>query len=543
VALHDPLGRQKEIAQAHAKIAIWEQDYSSQTLYPYMIGQLCQGFLDSDVADVKEAAQENINIPEHAAYWSEMDLQHRVFAARRAEFANLFRAFMFPGSGLVDDVGTLDSYFKYFFENAPGDQDEISKLADASAGIFEGLMASKEGREALEDVIEHAHANETDLPWNESKNAYGVIFKMVTAMITQPTTDVDWKLTTAKSIDRLLAGLGVALGRIHSDARYATQVARRQGQRLTPATMAAIADDVVPALLKVFGVEINGTQARLNADEIGRILGSAMEAQINGNGIKATALLQNATAKVEVGQRMLDWSASTSANANSRLMALDEVTVTRGAPHNYNFGISETTQTRVGILFDTSFTGLSAFFNIKAIASIINSSEYDTANPLSKGTRLYDAVKLTSAISALTVDLMGLAHVSLRAGSAVAPRVLASQLATKLVPALTTRAASLGRLLAGRLASRLIAIANLAGAIVSTWEALTPHRPPPPEAQCRSNRWPPPRLGNRWQHPRTALLTPRPPSRVRLRRRSCLAARRLPLPKLRQWHLPSWQSR
>jgi len=37
IALFDPLGRQKEIAQAHAKLAIWEKEYAATTVYPYTI--------------------------------------------------------------------------------------------------------------------------------------------------------------------------------------------------------------------------------------------------------------------------------------------------------------------------------------------------------------------------------------------------------------------------------------------------------------------------------------------------------------------------
>lgn len=76
-----------------------------------------------------------------------------------------------------------------------------------------------------------------------------------------------------------------------------------------------------------------------------------------------------------------------------------------------------------------------------------------------------------AAVSALTVDLMVLARGGLMLAEQ-SVRILPTALATRLAPGLNSGAQRLGRLLAGKMAARLVAVANFAGAVISTWDAI-----------------------------------------------------------------------
>ncbi|WP_411890993.1 toxin VasX [Yoonia sp. SDW83-1] len=474
VALHDPVGRQKEIVQAHAKLSVWEKDRAALTLYPYMIGQFVQGALDSGVEEVREAAEDNVNLDEHKEFWCEMEEEFDTFKARRASFAALYQAFMFPGStpALNDDVGSLDSYFKYFFAYNPGDETELRNLADVSAGIFEGLMASDEAKAALEATMEHAHVDEADTPIIDQKNAYGIITKGIIALTTTPQAEFDWANSSAIAMDRVLNGLGVMWGSAAANLRYSTQLAGRAGNRLSAGTLQAIVDKVIPSVLKVFGLRIMpGGGVNLTSAEIGRLVAEALDANVARGGNAGLEILERAAARVERGQRMFNWGQSQRSSRLPRLWKLATIEITRPAGSRFAFTVTERTSQRIGLVFEGGFAGLSAFFNIMTIKDLSNQSRFSNANPLQKGNMAYDALRFGSAISALTVDMMILSRGGLMVSQQVV-RVLPASVATRLVPGLNSGAKHLGRLLAGKLATSLVAVANFAGAVVSAWEAV-----------------------------------------------------------------------
>src|SRR5690606_9215221 len=72
VALHDPVGRQRDIAEVHAKLALWEKDVASTNLYPFTIGQIVNNLKKTDNSDLREIVQDSINWQEHDQFWQEM---------------------------------------------------------------------------------------------------------------------------------------------------------------------------------------------------------------------------------------------------------------------------------------------------------------------------------------------------------------------------------------------------------------------------------------------------------------------------------------
>ena len=69
VALHDPVGRQKDIASAHGKLTLWEKNYSSTQVYPYTIGSIVKDFRGTEDEKVRKMVEEAINWREHNRYW------------------------------------------------------------------------------------------------------------------------------------------------------------------------------------------------------------------------------------------------------------------------------------------------------------------------------------------------------------------------------------------------------------------------------------------------------------------------------------------
>ena len=472
VGLHDPVGRQKEIAQAHAKLAVWEKDYASRHMYPFMIGGFVQQFKNSSNEDVVEAVNENINLGEHQTFWSEMDAEFKEFENRQQRFAELYQSFMFPHSdpALVNRVGTLDTYFKYFFDVSPdGDakvEAELRKLLETSHGIFEGLLASRPGKQALELALSDAAKND-DGDLKSNPNASGVIFESLEKLITQPQANFQWSDTTTRTLDTFLNGVGPLWGEVVAWANYSSHLSARAGNKLTAGALQYVVDKVVPGVLKVFGLKITGNTVRFTSDELGKLLSQAIEANVSKGGNAGLKILSQAEKRMNQGQRLLDWSNLQRKGRLPKLWSLAEVVVIRPAGERYAFKSPENSTQKLGLMFEGGFAGLSAFFNVLTINGLMNQGRYDAADPLRRGSTLYDAISFTTALAALTADTIAIGA----AGAKLAPRILPASLSTRLVPALSTNARHMGRFLTGKLAPRVIAIANLAGTIVSAWDA------------------------------------------------------------------------
>ncbi|MBM2578094.1 hypothetical protein JQC91_17440 [Jannaschia sp. Os4] len=474
VALHDPVGRQVEIAQAHAKLAVWEQDHAALNLYPYMIGQFVQAARTSDVEEVAEAAAENVDIPAHDAFWQDMDRQFREFAARRTQIAALYRAFMYPGEE-TDDVGTLDRYFRYFFAYDAPSEPELVKLLEVAAPVFDGLMASEEGQAMLAALADNAHDAEGDKPVHEQRNAYGAVVKGLIALTTQPQDGLDWARATGVAMDRFMQGLGAFWGRAVADSRFAAQLARRGGYRMSARALQRIVDEVIPKALDVFGIRIVDGRTLYTSDELARLVARALEANVRSGGYAGIEMLERARQRLETGQKVFRWGQNQSTGRLPRLWRLAEVDVVRESGNRFAFTVAEGSGRRVGVAVESGFTGVSAFFNVMTIASLANQSAFSRANPLQRGNMLHDALTFGSALSALTVDLMVLARGGLQLAD-MSTRVLPAAVAARFAPGITGSAGRLARVLTGTLPSRLIAVANFAMAVTSAWNAVSEFR-------------------------------------------------------------------
>lgn len=469
IALHDPVGRQVEIAQTHAKLAMWEQDHAALNLYPYMVGQFVEASRTSGNPDMVKAVNENIDLVAHQTYWVDMQRQFDSFASRRTEIARLYRAFMYPGEQ-TDEVGSLDRYFRYFFAENSDDETELQGLLDVAAPIFDGLMASPQGQEMLSALAENAHGPESDKPLDQQRNAYGAFLTMFLRLATQPQNGVDWARATAAAMDRLLNGLGAAWGAALANARYGAGIAQRTGFRLSAEALQNLITRIIPKVLDLMGLQIVSTGTmRYNSAELGRLVGRALEMNVRRGGTAGVEILDRAVERLERGQRLFDWGQAQRQGRLPRMWQMAEVEVTRPSGGRFAFVVGETSSRRIGILVDGSFTGLSVFFNIMAITSLTNQSRFSNANPLQRGSAFFDAMSFTAALSSLTVDLMVVARSGLQVAQS---NVMPAAVAARFAPQIAGSAQRLGRVLVGKLPSKLIAVANFAGTVVSIRNAV-----------------------------------------------------------------------
>ena len=469
VALFDPVGRQKEIAEVHAKLAVWEKDYASHNMYPFVIGQFVNDLKKVEDKDVKKIVNESINWSEHGQYWQDIETEFKHFRERQSQLAKLFEEFMM-GAGQTGKVGSLDTYFKKFFCHQPAKskaEAELQKLCEVSASIYDGMLASAPGKQAMEKIISHAADLGDDL--DSSTNAFHATFELVRGIVTTPQSAFDWSIASIKAVDKFFLVLGPLWGEMVSHAEYSGKLAKRAFNKLTANSLTYISNKLIPAIMRVYGLEVKaGNKVSLTHAELARVLSQALEK--SGQGKSAQTVLDKAGRKVARGQRLFDWAENVRNLKLPKLWQLAEVRVMRASGSRYSFVVPKNSVQRIGLIFDSSFAGLSAFFNALTIYNLSNQTDFDKANPLQRGHLLHSVARFTAAITALTLDTINLA----RSGALVVGKMISSSplLARALAPAIKGKAQALGRFLASRMATRLIAIANFAASVTSAWDAI-----------------------------------------------------------------------
>ncbi len=462
LALHDPVGRQRDIAEVHAKLALWEKEYASTNVYPFTIGQLVERLRQSPSSEVRDILTKSIHWGEHLQYWRRgMEADLRTFQTRQQQFAELYQAFM-SGAAHGGEPGSLATYFSKFFclkpESPTDAAQEFTKLCQLSAGLFNGIIASQPGRAVMEELSAQM----------EQRNAAYAITKALATLATTPQTSFQWSAAAIEAADDLLRQLGPLWGDACAWAAYSGRLGMRAANRLTANSVQYIVDDFIPALLRVFGLEIKpGGGVRLSHDALARVLASSLRHNVRsyplspgGQGVAAVV----AERSLQGFTRLFDWGERVRNDNLPQLWTLAEVKVTRVIGARYHLADFGNGAQRVGIMLEGSLGGLSAFFNVNTITSVLNQSRFEEADPITRGSRISSALQLVSALSALTVDTLSVARSVSAAGSFVLNRQSAA-LAKALAPRLENHAGKLGRLLAGRLVSGLVAVANLAAAL------------------------------------------------------------------------------
>ncbi|PHM50796.1 toxin VasX [Xenorhabdus miraniensis] len=169
VILHDPVGRQKEILEAHNILDMIQQYNAEQDLYPMTIGLYMESLAESYRSQPlnKRAFGSVRNKDAIKKYWRSMKAQHLEFEKRQDNFISLFKAFA-SASGVTGQTGSLDHYFRYFFSVhkytkkdilEENDIQEIHIFVDLIYDIFNGLQMSITSEKMLEELISLAAEN------------------------------------------------------------------------------------------------------------------------------------------------------------------------------------------------------------------------------------------------------------------------------------------------------------------------------------------------------------------------------------------------
>ncbi len=461
IALHDPVGRQRDIAEVHAKLALWEKNYASSNIYPFTIGQIVNQLRQTEDEDLKEIIEESINWQEHDEYWKTMDTDVQLFQKRQQQFADLYRAFM-DEDALTGKVGSLDTYFKQFFcyeiKSGEDADKELGKLCEVSGNIFDGITASEPGKAVMEDII----SSESD------KNVFYVATKGIRTLVTIPQASFEWSRATLRGIDYFFRGIGALLGEIVSWAKYGADLGKRAGNRLTFNGLSYVAEKLIPDLMKAFGltVDVNKT-VKLTTEELGKVMSKVIDDSVKRYPSQSSsdpAALKWAMAKMKKAQSLFNWSQRIKETELPQLWTLYDVKVTRIAGARYNeLDLDNRFQvTAAGI--DGTLGGISGFFNAMTIGELLNQTRFSQENPIRKGGRISVAMQYTAALSSLTVDTLSAARGATSVGAKALGRSSA-QLAKVLAPQLKNKAQFLSQILEGVIAKRLIAIANFAAVI------------------------------------------------------------------------------
>ncbi|MBU2894052.1 hypothetical protein KO495_12090 [Colwellia sp. D2M02] len=483
VALFDPVGRQKDIALAHAQLCILQQAESAQNVYPYTIGSFVQALRSSKDEEIKEALAENINWQEHGNYWQEMDENQQNYLARQQEFVDLYKAFM-GAAEHQNQVGSLNTYLKSFFaepEQNAEQENELVKLCDVCTDMFAGMLASEPGNKALEklfiDGAEQAENNDNSSPmamfW----------YHFLRPIITQPQKGTDFTANTLQVIDRLMLNImAPIISKVYSPTKVSMDYAKKLFGLSAGAGLNYIANKVVPAILGVYGVQILDKKVALTEQQLEKLINKTIrDANLNqhlrvSNPQTAERYVGSAERKIKVAQTAFDWVEAIKDAKLPTLITLSEIKVDARNYNNYAFVHSPySNASKIAILVDGSFAGLSAYFNIAAMNDLIHQNRLDSTNPLKSHSTFQTVMTWTSILSALTVDIATIGSDTIKMGHKAVqaqPKLLQPKAMQALKPLAKNLNKSLGVFLAGKATTRLILVANIAGAVSSTMSAI-----------------------------------------------------------------------
>lgn len=486
VGLFDPIGIQQDIAEIISKLTLWETHYKASNLYPYTIGTLVQQLKTSDNDELRELVEDNINLEEHGRYWNMVGDKNELFHERLAQFGTLYKAFMVDDA-LTGKVGSLDTYFKHAFKeptNSDEANEEFQKICVLANSVFSGVLGSEAGQQIFEDLVAQ---------FEQKPNALEEIlltFALVTT--TTPQTGIDWSVDSLKILDEFLLWFGPWLGKTYSNAEFNLLSAERNSHKILANFEKFIVYKFMPGLFDVMGVKVNpGNKVVLTHDELAKVLAKALDESIRQPGKTKLTALSQAETKLNFGKKLFDWGEQLKNDAIPKQIELSKVEVPEHPNPSGRFKISTIKNGReaIGMIFDGGFAGVSAFFNIKAINDLsLQNNKYTHADPLNSGSVFHDSLGFTSAISALTVDILAVSRASVALTHASTAHAIpwattrisadlgakiSPYLANSIAPKLRHLATDLGAILSSKLFMGLVAVANFAASIDSVWKGIT----------------------------------------------------------------------
>jgi hypothetical protein len=473
VGLFDPVGRQRDIAEIHAKLVLWQKRFGAQNLYPYTIGtfvdQLRQNKDDEKLQDV---LNDSINFEEFNEYWGNLKKTDDLFTERLKQFAALYKSFMHNDS-LLGRVGSLDTYFEKFFsfdhKTEKQCNDEIQKLCSAVSGIFNGIASSKPGEEVLQSLHDDSGKREA---------FYGKMIKALDKSISTEKKTV-FHAKTLDAIDQVFQQLGGFWGKVSSAFKNSPQVILQANYQAN----LMLCNNLLPKVFIAAGLDVpDGETVGLTTEKFAKLLAQHIdEGASHYPAPNPGKNLDKAMSKVVRYQKLFDWGQRSLDKAGKakkewHLSKVTQVPKPGAAPSGRFKQVAE----GVGLFVEGSFAGIWTYFNVKALHDLAHQTNFDQANPIDRGNQFHDMLKLSTSIAGLTTSglalsksVSGLSEIfvgGLEAG--------AGRLGLALAPKLGRLAEGLGvckgffkTVIGTQLVSKVMVFLNLAAAIDSSFNA------------------------------------------------------------------------
>ena len=466
VVLFDPVGRQKEIVQAHNILIQWQQQFLAENHYPLTIGGFVEQLKSSDNEDIQKAVKNGIDQDSWNNYWLKMKQELDSYQERQRMFAKLYEQFMMSPF-VTNCVGGLDSYFKYFFATAPSpktQQDEFNKLADIASELFVAVADSEPGKNALENIM--SEAAESQRSFSDEHNVWGVLWNTLVPVLTEPQEQISWADKSVKAVDKILHGLASILG----SAMYGDTWLARTTSTLSKAAMQQIKTHI-PRLLHVMGIEILQEEELFTHEQLNQLAErikqnrASFNKEATGTGVIEHGKITHGN--LPISNKLFDWEHALP-DANDPLrFRLPRVGVIAPQGNKFSFersiGNAIVAPSTLFMLFDTGFSGLSAFGNCMVLSSLVaQTSEYEKADPLARGNVIYTLTKAATAMTSLTLDVLNV--------SKNVANLISTKTAHSLAPKLGEYALALSGEVITKSVTGALALVNFLSAVVSAME-------------------------------------------------------------------------
>ncbi|HDM8239180.1 TPA: DUF4150 domain-containing protein [Vibrio campbellii] len=446
VALFDPVGRQRDIANKLSMTIADGQAYQQNNLYPLTIGTYAKACMDSTVPEVSKAAQENLDTQALTDFINASQVQMDKVAKETQQWLKMMDYFV-AGEGAKDEIGSLTFYLQNYFdvrqEGIVNPALELAKLMFLLGTLFEGVTASEEGMKTMDNWVGQAFMSEALTP---EDNAVGAAFKIAERIFTQ-CQGGDWRQLAGDAGNHVLSSMGTFLARMPIAFDYVGKQSGKWAQIAGNAGLERFYRTTFPSILDaLLGLKVTGNRVQVPLDEVESLL------KKQANKGRAAAIWQKT--KTNWHERLIDWSEVKADAKEQRILQLLEFEPTPTCPKviktmidNLKKATKPASKTAVHISASVTGAGFAAwsfFLNVGAMYEMGTQEEFAALDPITNQDELYRILKVSSTLSALAADSAALAQYGAKSANATASmlnRGLDANMVQKYLPTLSTKLA------------------------------------------------------------------------------------------------------
>ncbi|MGV8004177.1 hypothetical protein QPK14_19480 [Photorhabdus temperata subsp. temperata] len=329
------------------------------------------------------------------------------------------------------------------------DAQEFQFFSEILSGLLGNLQSSLPGQQVLAKLA----AKESD------SNGDGNFWRTITGSVITVLNNDKVKSPMLKSqfirgVDNILLGMGTFLATVCADPGQAIHQGANYVRQLPQQAIDRITQQFVPALLSTLGVVIEPDgRVALSEQSYQEVL-KRLESKTNRH------LPDPAVQTQAIGERIINWSKRLGSLGNKPVITLPEVKTLADSPVQL-FTLDGAGKPSIGLLFDSSLTGVSLFLNALTLADVAMQTEYARNNPLQPGPSYMSLLRFSTAVIGMSADLTSIG--STLASKVNSPIVKALMSNIK-VPAINVAVVNQFSRVAGTVAGYL-------GALVSFYDA------------------------------------------------------------------------